>query len=78
MYDITMKNVNGKEIPLARYKGNVVLIVNVASQCAYIQQRKDLEPPYRKYRDRRFIILGLPANNVAPRTGHRRRNRILL
>jgi glutathione peroxidase len=63
VFDFTMKSIDGKEIPLARYKGNVVLIVNVASQCGYTPQYKDLEALYRKYRDKRFMILGFPANN---------------
>jgi glutathione peroxidase len=59
----TMKNIDGDEVPLSKYRGKVLLIVNVASECGYTPQYKDLEALYRKYKDRGFMILGFPANN---------------
>ena len=59
----TMKSIDGKEVALSKYRGKVVLIVNVASQCGNTPQYKDLEALYRKYRDQGFVILGFPANN---------------
>ncbi len=61
--DFTMKNIDGKDVPLSAYKGKVLLIVNVASECGYTPQYKGLEALYRKYKDRGFVILGFPANN---------------
>ena len=61
--DFTMKNIDGKEVPLSRYRGKVILIVNVASKCGYTPQYKGLEELYNKFKDKGFVILGFPANN---------------
>jgi len=61
--DFTMKNIDGKEVPLSQYRGKVILIVNVASKCGYTPQYKSLEELYNKYKDKGFVILGFPANN---------------
>ena len=61
--DFTMRNIDGKDVPLSNYRGKVILIVNVASECGYTPQYKGLEELYRKYKDRGFVILGFPANN---------------
>jgi glutathione peroxidase len=63
IYDFNMKNIDGKEIPLAAYKGKVVLIVNVASLCGNTPQYKDIEAMYEKYKDKGLVVLGFPANN---------------
>ena len=62
-YKFTMKTIDGKEKSLSEYKGQVLLVVNVASKCGYTPQYKDLEAAYRKYHDKGFTILGFPANN---------------
>lgn len=61
--DFSMKNIDGKTIPLSAYKGKVILIVNVASECGFTPQYTELEQLYRKYHDKGFVILGFPANN---------------
>ncbi|HMK39041.1 MAG TPA: glutathione peroxidase [Bacteroidota bacterium] len=61
--DFTMKSIDGEDVPLSKYRGKVILIVNVASECGFTPQYKDLESLYRKYKDRGFVILGFPANN---------------
>jgi glutathione peroxidase len=63
IYDFTMKDIDGNEVSLAKYKGNVVLIVNVASKCGFTPQYKGLQELYAAYKDRGFIILGFPAND---------------
>lgn len=63
VHDFSMKTIDGKEKSLSDYKGNVLLIVNVASFCGYTPQYKDLEEVYRKYKDKGFRILAFPANN---------------
>ncbi len=61
--DFTMKDIDGKDVPLSTYKGKVVLIVNVASRCGFTPQYEGLELLYQKYKDKGLVILGFPANN---------------
>jgi glutathione peroxidase len=63
VYGFTLNSIDGKPAPLADYKGKVVLLVNVASQCGYTPQYSALEAIYEKYKDQGFVILGFPANN---------------
>ena len=63
IYDFTLPSIDGKPIPLASFKGKVVLMVNVASQCGYTPQYTALETVYEKFKDQGFVVLGFPANN---------------
>jgi glutathione peroxidase len=63
MYEFTMKDIDGKEVPLGKYRGQVAMIVNVASKCGLTPQYEGLQALYEKYKDRGFVILGFPANN---------------
>src|SRR6202790_5437193 len=63
IYTFTLNSIDGKPAPLADYKGKVVLMVNVASQCGYTPQYSALETVYEKYKDRGLVVLGFPANN---------------
>jgi len=65
IYDFTLPLLNGKDAPLAAYKGKVVLVVNVASRCGFTPQYSALESIYEKYKDQGFVIIGFPANNFA-------------
>jgi glutathione peroxidase len=58
-----VKDIDGKPVDLAQYRGNVVLMVNVASRCGYTKQYKGLEELYEKYKDRGLVVIGFPANN---------------
>jgi glutathione peroxidase len=60
--DFCVKDIDGKDVDLARYKGKVLLIVNTASQCGLTPQYKDLQAIYEKYKDRGFEVLAFPAN----------------
>jgi glutathione peroxidase len=61
--DFTMSQLDGKSVPLAAFKGKVMLVVNVASQCGYTYQYEGLEKLYEKYKAQGFVIAGFPANN---------------
>lgn len=58
----TMKDIDGKDVPLSKYQGKVVMIVNVASYCGNTKQYASLQKMYEKYKDRGFVVLGFPAN----------------
>jgi glutathione peroxidase len=61
--DLKVKDIDGKEMDLAKYKGKVVLIVNVASKCGNTPQYKGLQELYSKYEKDGLVILGVPAND---------------
>jgi glutathione peroxidase len=58
-----MKSLEGKEVNLTRYKGKVVLIVNVASRCGYTPQYKGLQSLYERFHKHGLVVLGVPADN---------------
>jgi len=59
----TMKDIDGSDQNLEQYKGKVVLIVNVASECGFTPQYKGLQALYESRKDKGLVILGFPANN---------------
>ena len=59
----TVQTIDGRDQSLAIYRGQTLLIVNVASQCGLTPQYKELQALYEKYRERGFTILAFPANN---------------
>jgi glutathione peroxidase len=60
--DFTVKNIDGQDVKLSKYKGKVVLFVNVASYCGYTKQYKGLQELHTKYKDKDLVVLGFPAN----------------
>lgn len=63
IYDVPLKDIHGKDTSLKNYKGQVLLVVNVASQCGLTPQYKALETVHQKYKDKGFTLLGFPCND---------------
>lgn len=63
IYEFTMKSIDGTDVKMEEYKGKVLLIVNVASQCGYTPQYEGLQKLYTQYKDKGFYVLGFPAND---------------
>jgi glutathione peroxidase len=62
IYDYSVRTIDGHELSLKEYEGDVVLIVNTASRCGFTPQYRELEELYRKYKDQGFVVLGFPCN----------------
>lgn len=62
VYDFSARSIDGVDVPLSQYRGQPLLIVNVASKCGFTPQYTGLEALYRQYRDRGFTILGFPCD----------------
>lgn len=62
VYDFTVENAQGKEVKLSEYKGDVLMIVNTATECGFTPQYEELEKLYEKYKDQGFVILDFPCN----------------
>ncbi|MBI3881487.1 MAG: glutathione peroxidase [Verrucomicrobia bacterium] len=62
LLDIPLKDIHGKDTSLKAWKGKVLLIVNVASECGYTPQYAGLEALYQKHKDAGLVVLGFPCN----------------
>lgn len=65
IYDFTIKNLEGKDVSLSKYKNKVLLIVNTATGCGFAPQFDSLEVLYKKYKDKGFEVLNFPCNQFA-------------
>lgn len=63
LYDIPLKDIDGKDTSLKAYQGKVLLIVNVASKCGYTPQYEGLQALQKKYEKQGFTVLGFPCND---------------
>lgn len=62
LYDIPVTTIDGTPTSLAEHRGKVLLIVNVASKCAFTGQYAGLESLYQKFKDRGLVVLGFPCD----------------
>jgi glutathione peroxidase len=65
LHDFTMKTIDGQQKSLADYRGQALLVVNVASRCGLTPQYKALEEVYQEYKEEGFAVLGFPCNDFA-------------
>jgi glutathione peroxidase len=62
IFDYSAKTLDGKDVPLADYRGQVLLIVNTASKCGFTPQYAGLETLYEKLHPKGLTVLGFPCN----------------
>ncbi|UFT99772.1 glutathione peroxidase [Radiobacillus kanasensis] len=71
VYEYSAMTIKGEEVPLEQYKGNVLLIVNTATNCGFAPQFDGLQELYEFYKDKGLTVLGFPSNqfmNQEPRS----------
>lgn len=68
IYKINEKSIKGEDFKMESLKGKAVLIVNIASKCGYTYQLEGLEGLYKKYKDKGFVVLGVPTNDFGGQT----------
>ncbi|MDG9672121.1 glutathione peroxidase [Hahella sp. CR1] len=62
LYDFTVKDIHGADLPLEQFKGRTLLLVNVASECGLTPQYEELQSLYEEHKDDGLVVLGLPCN----------------
>ncbi len=63
VYQYELNSIDGENISLSQFEGDVLLIVNTASECGFTPQYEGLQELYEQYSDQGFNVLGFPANN---------------
>ena len=75
-YDFTFKNIDGNDLNLSQYNGKILIIVNVASQCGFTNQYKDMQKIWETYQKKDVIVIGVPSNdfNQEPENNNKIKN----
>ena len=68
IFEYTVKQPDGQELSLEKFRGKALMIVNTATGCGFTPQYEDLEKMYEKYHDRGLEILDIPCNQFAGQT----------
>lgn len=66
-----LQDIDGRDLQLSKYKGKVVLVVNVASACGFTPQYTELAELYNKYKSKGLVVLGAPCNQFGSQVGAR-------
>ena len=61
-FDLNVNSINGDALNLSKLKGKTILLVNVASNCGFTKQYEDLQNLYDSYKNKGFIVIGMPSN----------------
>lgn len=62
LFRLTLEDITGRPVPLSKFRGDVLLIVNVASKCGLTPQYAEMQTLYEKYKARGFTVLAFPCN----------------
>jgi len=62
-HDFAFTSIDGEPLPLSRFRGKVLLVVNTASFCGFTHQYGDLQAVWKRYRARGLVVLGVPSND---------------
>mgnify|MGYP001396417440 CR=1 FL=1 len=62
-YDFEFKSIDGTSMPLAKFSNKALLVVNTASFCGFTKQYSELQTLWSRYKDKGFIVLGVPSND---------------
>ena len=62
-YDFKFKDLDGSALNLSEYKGKVVVVINVASQCGFTNQYEDMQNVWEQYQEKGIVMLGVPSND---------------
>mgnify|MGYP006184923093 FL=1 len=62
-YDFTFTSIEGAALPLSKFSGKALLVVNTASFCGFTKQYNDLQTLWKRYEDKGLVVLGIPSND---------------
>jgi len=62
-YDFNFNDIDGSQLKLSEYKGKVIIVVNVASQCGFTSQYEDMQKIWEKYQSKGVVVLAVPSND---------------
>ena len=62
-YDFKFNDLDGSSLNLSEFKGKVIVVINVASQCGFTKQYADMQKIWEEYQDKGLIVLGVPSND---------------
>jgi glutathione peroxidase len=65
IYDFTVRDISGREVPLSDYRGKALLIVNTASKCGFTPQYDGLQALHERYGPEGLVVIGFPCNQFA-------------
>ncbi len=68
-FDFAFETIDGKPMPLEQFKGNVLLVVNTASQCGFTEQYAGLQALHEKHHGKGLVLIGVPSNEFDQETG---------